>query len=79
MGQYVGERRRYARTNSSQLDDASLAEAAVREFEGCWASGEGRLEVIGGKGSDSEIESKPARQIRDQFDARSNRSRNEAR
>jgi hypothetical protein len=49
MGQYIGERRRYERENSSPLDDASIAEAAVREFENCWGTDMNRLEVIPGK------------------------------
>jgi hypothetical protein len=47
MGQYVAERRRFERTRSSQLDDATISEAALREFEGCWTSS--RLTVIPGK------------------------------
>jgi hypothetical protein len=49
MGQYIGERRRYARGSSSTSDDASLAEEAVKEFEDCWVTDSTRLKVIPGK------------------------------
>ncbi len=49
MGQYVAERRRFERMRSSQLDDATISEAALREFEGCWVATSSQLAVIPGK------------------------------
>jgi energy-coupling factor transporter ATP-binding protein EcfA2 len=49
MGRYIGDRRRFERTISSHLADATIGEAAVREFERCWGTEQSRLEVIPGK------------------------------
>jgi energy-coupling factor transporter ATP-binding protein EcfA2 len=49
IGQYIAERRRFERARSSQLDDATISEAAIREFESCWATTNSRLEVMPGK------------------------------
>jgi hypothetical protein len=49
IGQYIAERRRFERARSSPLAEATINEAAITEFESCWATVSSRLEVIPGK------------------------------
>ncbi len=47
--QYLAFRRRFERTNSPNLHEATVNEAALNEFENCWKDAISRLEVIPGK------------------------------
>jgi energy-coupling factor transporter ATP-binding protein EcfA2 len=48
-GQYLAERRRFERTNSSAMHEATINEIALNEFENIWRNPVSRLEVIPGK------------------------------
>lgn len=47
--QYLANRRRFERTNSPGVHEATINEAALEEFEDCWKDVNSRLEVIPGK------------------------------
>jgi hypothetical protein len=47
--QYLANRRRFERTNSPSLHEATINEVALQEFEDCWKDLDSRLEVIPGK------------------------------
>jgi energy-coupling factor transporter ATP-binding protein EcfA2 len=47
--QYLASRRRFERTNSPGLHEATINEAALQEFEPYWKDLDSRLEVIPGK------------------------------
>ncbi|HEX2890981.1 MAG TPA: hypothetical protein VHP59_31355, partial [Vineibacter terrae] len=47
--QYLANRKRFERTNAPNLHEATISEAALVEFDGCWRDAASRLEVIPGK------------------------------
>lgn len=47
--QYLANRRRFERTNSPSLNETTINEAALQEFEDCWKELNSRLEIIPGK------------------------------
>jgi len=49
MAQYLDYRRRFERTHSPKLSDASVTEKALIEFDGGWKDAESRLEAVSGK------------------------------
>lgn len=49
IAQYLANRRRFERTNSPGVHEATINEAALEEFEDCWKDVNSRLEVIPGK------------------------------
>lgn len=53
--QYLANRRRFERTNSPSVHEATINEAALEEFEECWINVNSRLEVIPGKEAMSAI------------------------
>lgn len=55
ISQYLTSRRRFERTNSPSLDEATINEATLQEFEACWNDFDLRLEAIPGKDAISAI------------------------
>ncbi len=49
LSQYLANRRAFERRKSSTLDDATINQAGLQEFNACWESPDSRLEVIPGK------------------------------
>jgi predicted ATPase len=47
--QYLAYRRRFERTHAPNLDEATVNEAALNEFDSCWNDSSARLKVIPGK------------------------------
>src|SRR4030095_15661658 len=47
--QYLANRRQHELTKSPSLHEATISEAALKEFENCWKDLASRLEVIPGK------------------------------
>jgi len=63
-GQYLANRWRFEHTNSPSLDEATINEGALQEFEACWNNLDSRLEVIPGKEAVSAIN----QHLQDQYD-----------
>jgi hypothetical protein len=49
VAQYLARRRQFERTNSPGLNETTINEAALEEFEDCWKDSELRLRTIPGK------------------------------
>jgi energy-coupling factor transporter ATP-binding protein EcfA2 len=47
--QYLANRKRFERSNSPSLNEATVNEAALNDFEICWKDSSSRLEVLPGK------------------------------
>jgi energy-coupling factor transporter ATP-binding protein EcfA2 len=47
--QYLADRRKFERTNAPRLSEATVNEAALREFEAAWENPTARLKMIPGK------------------------------
>ncbi len=54
-GQYLANRKRFERKISHSLDEATINEAALKEFEPCWNDPDSRLKVIPGKDAISHV------------------------